>query len=378
MMNAFFRRGFGEYRRQIDLKKSFWRQTVRIQKIIGAACGGATAEKSELHRKSRLLLAPLIEIAWADGRVTRREMDAILKAAAAYGLVDNIAGYRELTERLLSRPSPGAVGRMWQDFRCFLERLSPPERQAIVAAVLTQARFVAEQSSDSVIAFLRGERVCPVEREALHLVAAQLEKAKKAAAEADRQRESAARLEREKMQNIYAAVEMEIFRARSQELFDNEENDFEKSATATMREAETEDLDKLIALVPLVKVAWAEGRITRRERELIFAAARNMGVEPGSRLHERLSEWFERHPTEEFYAESLERLCDKFKELPEEERMLRRLDLLSDCVNVAEASGGTSRFPAGGSRICDEERAAVKRIAGKLHGAGEKSAALAA
>ena len=63
-----------------------------------------------------------------------------------------------------------------------------------------------------------------------------------------------------------------------------------------------------------------------------------------------------------------ERLTAEIEKLPEQERALRRLDLLSDCVNVAEASGGTSRFPAGGARICDEESLAVKHIARKLSG----------
>ena len=92
-----------------------------------------------------------------------------------------------------------------------------------------------------------------------------------------------------------------------------------------------------------------------------------MGIEPGSRSYRRLSDWFELHPTDEFYDDSLRRLRGEFEKLPEEERTLRRLDLLSDCVNVAEASGGTSRFPAGGARICPEEIAAVKHIARRLN-----------
>jgi hypothetical protein len=82
-----------------------------------------------------------------------------------------------------------------------------------------------------------------------------------------------------------------------------------------------------------------------------------------------LSDWFELHPTDEFYAESLERLRGELEKLPEDERVLRRLDLLSDCINVAAVSGGTSRYPAGGAKICDEESAAVKQIAGRLNGA---------
>jgi hypothetical protein len=139
--------------------------------------------------------------------------------------------------------------------------------------------------------------------------------------------------------------------------------------------ATPEDYEVLVPLVPLVKTAWAEGRITKRERYLIFEAAARMGVKPGTTARQRLEDWLELHPTPEFYAESLERLNAEWQNLPEEERTLRRLDLLSDCLNIAEASGGTNRYPAGGARVCDEEFEAIKRISRKLNGA---SSALAA
>lgn len=367
MMNAFFRRAYKEYKRQIDLKKTFERQTDRIKSIIVAppnkSNGIGGTDKIEAREKSLLLLFPLIEIAWANGRVARREMDAILKAADAYSLVKDEEGYRELTERLLSRPSPSAVGRLWQDFRHFLENLTVEERQTVIFALLAQASFVAEQSSDNVIGFLRGERICKDERDALRTVAEQLEAAKKAADE------------RQELLETYQSVEREFYIARSIELFGDSGNHSGKSENNFIA-ADDEDFERLIPLVPLVKVAWAEGRITRRERELILTAAERMGIEPGSAAYQKLCDWLELHPTDEFYTESLERLQGEFEKLPEEERTLKRLDILSDCVNVAEASGGTSLYPAGGARICDEESTAVKRIATTLN--GKKGTALAA
>ena len=357
MMNAFFRRGFDEYRRHLNLKKSFERQTKRIKSIIvepNKNNGDGTADgKSEIHRKPLLLLLPLVEIAWVDGRVSRREMDAIVHAAAAYGLVDDANDYRELAERLISRPAPSVVGRMWQDFRYFLENLTMRERQIVTFALLVQAQFVAEQSSDSVIAFLRGERVSREEREALRVVAGQLEKAKEAAEEADLRRAVAEGIEKEK------------FFVRANGIAADDEHGFGENQPPSS----AEDFDKLIPIVPLVKVAWAEGRVTRRERELIFDSAKRMGIQPGSRSYQKLSDWFELHPTDEFYDESLEQLRSEFEKLSEDDKTLRRLDLLSDCVNVAEASGGTSRFPAGGARICEEEITVVKNIARRLNGA---------
>ncbi len=124
--------------------------------------------------------------------------------------------------------------------------------------------------------------------------------------------------------------------------------------------------EELTQLVPLVKVAWAEGRITRRERELICRAAEMRGIHAGTPAFERLSSWLDLHPTDEFYESSLELLSVAWSELPEDERFLRLLDLISDCINIAEASGGSATFAAGGRRVCDEEFAAVKRIADRL------------
>jgi hypothetical protein len=229
-----------------------------------------------------------------------------------------------------------------------LENLPERARQTVTLSLIAQAEFIAEQSSDSVIAFLRGERIGQSEQEAVHLVARQLEKAKEAAEAADIQKTVAVSNEKEKQLMKYEAFSVDGI--------------FHQSDAATR-----DDYGKLIPLVPLIKTAWAEGRITKRERQLIFEAAARMGIETDTANHKRLSEWLELHPTEEFYVESLERLNADWGSLPQEEKVLRRLDLLSDCVNIAEASGGTKHYPAGGMRVCEEEFAAVKYIARKLN-----------
>lgn len=354
-MNTFFRRSINEYQKQISLKESFAIQTGRLKQTLESVNWTKFEEpptnRRLLRRRLRLLLlSPLVEIAWADGRVTRRESDAILQVAEAYGLVDDEAGCCELLDKLTARPVPPIVGRMWQDFRGFLENLSEAEREELKFCLDVQARFVAEQSSDNFVAFLRGERVSEREREFLQILSEQVENACTAAKSLEEKR--AATLEAERKEN------------EMRELTVSADNYYAADLNETR-----DDYSKLIPLVPLVKTAWAEGRITKRERELIFEAAKNMGIQPESGSYRRLSDWFELHPTDEFYDESLRRLRGEFEKLPEEERTLRRLDVLSDCVNVAEASGGTRRYPAGGAKICDEEFFVVKHIAGKLSGA---------
>lgn len=358
-MNMFFKRGIDEYRRQISLKDSFALQTERLRAILEAfdwkslSATTAAGENADWRSRPLLLLAPLLEIAWADGRVTRRESDAILEVAREYGLIDNQAAAAELFEKMTSRPAPQAVGRMWQEFRRFFESLSEKEREEAQFCLEVQARYVAEQSSDNLLSLLRGERISKTEQEYLQMISGQIENARAAAKSLEAERRTTLAEEQRK-----AVERSEIGIAAVGGYCDAvETNDA------------PDDYSTLVPLVPLVKTAWAEGRVTKREREMIFGAAKNMGIEPGSSAYQRLSDWFELHPTDEFYDQSLERLRGEIEKLPEEERVLRRLDLLSDCVNVAEASGGTRRFPAGGARVCDEEFFVVKHIADKLSGA---------
>jgi uncharacterized tellurite resistance protein B-like protein len=355
-MNMFYRRSINEYRRQISLKKSFTIQTARLRESLDSAeqsdFDGQFADRSELSQHLRLLLlSPLVEIAWADGRVTRGESNAIFEVAEAYGLFKDDAQYCKLLENLTSRPVPQTVGRMWQDFYRLFEYLPEFAREDIAFCLNVQARFVAEQSSDNLVSFLRGERISASEQEALLIIKQQLENALAAAKAIEEKRNAAVR--RAEAQS----TETREIPAPAADFF----GEFERQ-TATI-----EDYAVLVPLVPLVKTAWAEGRITKRERHLIFEAASRMGVKPGTPARRRLESWLELHPTEDFYIESLERLNADWLNLPEEERVLRRLDLLSDCVNIAEASGGTNRYPAGGARVCDEEFEAIKRISRKLN-----------
>ena len=355
-MNTFFRRSINEYQKQISLKESFAIQTGRLRETLESVNWTKFEEPPTNRRVLRrhlrlLLLSPLVEIAWADGRVTRRESDAILQVTEAYGLVDDEAGCCELLDKLTARPVPPIVGRMWQDFRGFLENLSEAEREELKFCLDVQARFVAEQSSDNFVAFLRGERVSEREREFLQIVSEQLENACAAAKLLEEKR--AATLEAERKAN------------EMRELTVSADNYY---GAADLNET-LDDYSKLIPLVPLVKTAWAEGRVTKRERHLIFEAANRFGIAPGTPAHRRLADWLELHPTNEFYDSALDILRGRWQKLDADEKNRRRFELLDDCTRIAEASGGASRFPSGGAKICDEEIVAVKRIASRLNGA---------
>jgi uncharacterized tellurite resistance protein B-like protein len=355
-MNTFFRRSISEYQRQIGLKESFAIQTRRLRETIESGGWNDYGDLPDddcrrLRRHLRLLLLfPLIEIAWADGRVTRRESDAIVEVAEAYGFFKDDADYSELLERLTFRPAPQTAAQVWQDFHCLFENLAEFDRQNIAFCLNVQVRFVAEQSSDNLISFLRGERVCQNEQEVLQTVKRRLENAL-ATAEAV-----------EKDQNDVFATEQTADETRQTDALIADFYSDEAELEATL-----EDYSKLVPLVPLVKTAWAEGRVTKRERHLVFEAARRMGIKPDTAAHRRLAEWLELHPTDEFYDSALGVLQQRWQTLDADEKSRRKFDLLSDCARIAEASGGGKNFPSGGARICNEEIAVVKHIARKLN-----------
>lgn len=129
--------------------------------------------------------------------------------------------------------------------------------------------------------------------------------------------------------------------------------------------------DKLTRLVPLIKVAWADGQVTKRERHLVLEIATRAGIEPDTKAFKRLESWLELHPTNDFYEKSLERLREDLQKLPHNEREQRKFDLLADCADVAAVSGGSSKFAGGGARVSEEEIAVVKAIARRLSGQKE-------
>jgi uncharacterized tellurite resistance protein B-like protein len=353
-MQNFFKRGISEYHRQNDFKKSFAVQTEKLKSIIEAIEWSKfeqqpTNQRLLRRRTNLLMLFPLLEIAWADGFISRRESDAIMKIAKVYGLTADEQSMLELLENLTSRPTSQTVERMWRDVRKLLQNLSESESENIVFGLEIQMQFVAEQSSDDFLSFLRGERVSQSEKEMLQIVSEQL---KNACAESKlvKERRAFQKLEKRKTQS----------RQTSKPVFVNDNQDHPELQSVY------EVYGKLVPLVPLVKTAWAEGRVTKRERHLIFEAAARMGIKPNSAAHKRLAEWLELHPTEEFYESSLEALRKHWEQLGADEEKRRKYDLLNECTRIAEASGGSKDFAAGGDKICDEEILAVKSIACKL------------
>ena len=91
-------------------------------------------------------LYPLVEVAWADGKVDERERQAFLTAAAAHGIAPGTPGHEALRAFLKESPREEAR-KAWFAWAAELKRkLAPAERAQVRDALLKRARAVAEAS----------------------------------------------------------------------------------------------------------------------------------------------------------------------------------------------------------------------------------------
>jgi hypothetical protein len=175
------------------------------------------------------------------------------------------------------------------------------------------------------------------------------------------------------------AQEEEYFRKREQELIEKLRRRGEEAATRkAMAErtgvADEEILQDLQALgytpetvmllhvVPLVQVAWAEGNVSDREREMIVQAARSRGIAAGSEADRQLASWLTARPSDDFFDKTLRAIGAMLEGRPAAERDASQRDLLSYCSAIASASGGILGF----GKVSDEERQLLARISQEL------------
>ena len=91
-----------------------------------------------------LSLVPLIEVAWANGKLDEKEREAVLSGAAASGVKDGSAAHHLLEGWLLQKPSP-ALRETWDGYiRALVSSLPVTAREALKHDLLDRARAVAE------------------------------------------------------------------------------------------------------------------------------------------------------------------------------------------------------------------------------------------
>jgi hypothetical protein len=128
----------------------------------------------------------------------------------------------------------------------------------------------------------------------------------------------------------------------------------------------TLDTGPAFLLAPLVQVAWAEGKITDRERETVLRLAVARGVEEGSPAYAQLLKWLQERPTDALFDTAMEVIRGGLALLPPGEREERLKRLVQACHEVAEASGGLAKVLGLGSGVSGEEEAVLAAMTTRL------------
>ena len=96
-----------------------------------------------------LLLVPLVEIAWANGRVDERQRKAVLVAARQKGLQEDSPGDQLLRNWLTTKP-PGELLDTWKKYvNTLAQRMTRDKLQALRDDTMDRALFVAEAAEGS-------------------------------------------------------------------------------------------------------------------------------------------------------------------------------------------------------------------------------------
>ncbi len=102
---------------------------------------GVTAETAPA-----LLLAPLVQVAWAGDSITAEEHEAVLRLAANRGIKAPAPSGALLAEWLKVRPADQLFATAVEVIRARLAKLPPEEREARVAEMAAACREVAQAS----------------------------------------------------------------------------------------------------------------------------------------------------------------------------------------------------------------------------------------
>lgn len=108
-----------------------------------------------------------------------------------------------------------------------------------------------------------------------------------------------------------------------------------------------------LSLVPLVRVAWADGSLDDKEQEAILKAASAQGINPAHPGYDALRSWLTEAPSDTLFNTWRNYVRELGMTMGKEPFAKVRTEILDRCQKVAEAAGG---FLGLGSKISASER----------------------
>ena len=99
-----------------------------------------------LDTGAAFLLAPLVQVAWAEGGVTDREREKVLRIATERGIDPSSPAHAQLQEWLRTRPADAIFATAVEAIKTGLSVLTPAERADRIKRIVDACREVASAS----------------------------------------------------------------------------------------------------------------------------------------------------------------------------------------------------------------------------------------
>ena len=133
------------------------REDAKLEEIVLALAEHLQVDNPELLRRvialgvtldtgPAFLLAPLVQVAWAEGNVTDRERDTVMRLAAARGVETGSPAHTQLLKWLQERPSDDLFDTAMEVIRGGLALLPPEQREERLKRIVHACHEVAEAS----------------------------------------------------------------------------------------------------------------------------------------------------------------------------------------------------------------------------------------
>jgi hypothetical protein len=133
--------------RELKAKEATREELARISGIKNTAILDRLVELG-IHPETLVALSivPLAEVAWADGAIDAKEVQAILDRAAKAGVTPGSASHDLLKSWLERRPEPRLLTAWIQMVQGINENLTPEQVEALRAGLVERVRAVASAS----------------------------------------------------------------------------------------------------------------------------------------------------------------------------------------------------------------------------------------
>lgn len=120
----------------------------------------------------------------------------------------------------------------------------------------------------------------------------------------------------------------------------------------------------LLALVPAVRVAWAEGFLQTSERRVILQIFEELEIPRGKGFYELLG-WLDERPSDNFFDSATDILSESLVKIDSKKSAELRDFLHRSCVKVADASWEIG-LKRDNRTICREERLELEKVGTRL------------